>query len=101
MASSEVNQPQHWLRFSALNRNGLPFNASEYDVQWRITNTDRAAFELGGVEAMRGGFYSAHANNMRWEQLKYHGVHITEAFVVLKRTREIVAQSEPFYVAID
>jgi hypothetical protein len=68
------------------------------EEMWRVTNTDEAA---ASERALRGSFENPEADNRRWEQLKYRGVHLVEAFVILKRTDRIVGQSEPFRVMIE
>ena len=87
-----------WLHFRASTTMGLPFGPDEYMVMWRVTNTDEAAAR---ERALRGKFEKPEADNRRWEQLKYRGVHLVEAFVILKRTDRIVGQSEPFRVMIE
>jgi hypothetical protein len=88
----------YWLHFRASTIMGLPFGPGEYTVMWRVTNTDEAAAR---ERALRGKFEKPEADNRRWEQLKYRGVHLVEAFVILKRTDRIVGQSEPFRVMIE
>ena len=65
---------------------------------WRVTNTDEAAAQAG---ELRGGFEKPEADNSRWESLKYRGVHLVEAFVILKRTNAIAGQSPAFRVVIE
>lgn len=86
-----------WLRFLARTHGGLP-NPGEFEIHWRVTNTDREATTAG---CLRGGFYASDASGMRWESLAYRGVHAVEAFAVRKRDRALVAQSAPFYVVIE
>lgn len=88
----------HWLQFRAATNMGLPFPKAEYTVMWRVTNTDEAAAR---ANALRGRFEKPEADNQRWEQLTYRGVHLVEAFVILKRTNRIVGQSEAFRVMIE
>lgn len=85
-----------WMQFKAKARNGLAL-AGEYEVYWRVTNTDREAQRAG---CLRGEFVKANDGSSHWEQLAYRGVHSVEAFVVRSRDKALVAQSEPFYVAI-
>lgn len=87
-----------WLQFQARTNLGLPFPPADYTVMWRVTNTDEAAAQ---ENALRGRFEKPEADNRRWEQLKYRGVHLVEAFVILKRTDRIVGQSEAFRVMIE
>jgi hypothetical protein len=77
---------------------GLPFGSGEYKVMWRVTNTDEAAAR---ENALRRRFEKPEADNRRWEQLKYRGVHLVEAFLIRKRDDKIVGQSEPFRVMIE
>ena len=65
---------------------------------WRVTNTDEAAAQ---VNALRGKFEDPEKDNTRWEELRYRGVHLVEAFVLLKRTNTIVGQSPAFRVMIE
>jgi hypothetical protein len=88
----------YWLQFRASTNTGMPFPPAEYTVMWRVTNTDEEAAQ---ANALRGRFEKPEADNRRWEQLKYRGVHLVEAFVILKRTDRIVGQSEAFRVMIE
>lgn len=88
----------HWLHFQATTNTGLPLLRSDYKVMWRVTNTDEAA---ALEDALRGRFENPEAGNRRWEQLKYRGVHLVEAFVIRKRDDRIVGQSEAFRVMIE
>jgi hypothetical protein len=88
----------YWLQFRATTNTGQYFPSSDYTVMWRVTNTDEAAAREG---ALRGRFEEPEADNRRWEQLKYRGVHLVEAFVILKRTDRIVGQSEAFRVMVE
>ncbi|MBZ9710322.1 nucleotidyltransferase [Mesorhizobium sp. ESP7-2] len=88
----------HWIKFRATTSNGLPLIGEEYDVQWRITNTDRVA---KARNQLRGDFYSSSTRGERWEKLEYRGVHVAEAFVVRKRGNVLIGKSEPFLVAIE
>ena len=47
------------------NNVGVPFS-SDYKVQWRVTNTDKAAYDAG---QLRGGFYNSDAGMSREEGL--------------------------------
>lgn len=96
--SLEPLPPGHWLRFRACTNTGLPFLPADYKVMWRVTNTDEAAAR---ENALRGRFEKPEADNRRWEQLKYRGVHLVEAFVIRKRDDRIVGQSEAFRVMIE
>jgi hypothetical protein len=96
--SLEPLPPGHWLQFRASTSMGAPFPQAEFTVMWRVTNTDEAAAR---ENALRGRFEKPEADNRRWEQLKYRGVHLVEAFVILKRTDRIVGQSDAFRVMIE
>jgi Adenylyl/Guanylyl and SMODS C-terminal sensor domain len=87
-----------WLQFRASTNMGPPFPPAHYTVMWRVTNTDEAAAR---ENALRGRFEKPEADNRRWEELKYRGVHLVEAFVILKRTDRIVGKSEAFRVMIE
>jgi hypothetical protein len=69
-----------------------------FDIHWRVTNTDEAARK---ANCLRGGFETSNDGSSRWEQLEYRGVHTVEAFIVRKRDKVLVTQSEPFYVVIE
>jgi hypothetical protein len=89
---------RHWLHFKATTNNGLPFNPKEFQVMWRVTNTDEAAAR---ENALRGGFEESESDNSRWELLKYRGVHLVEAFVIRKRDNRLIGQSEAVRVMIE
>lgn len=84
------------IRFTA-SSNGQPF-ASSYQVEWRITNTDRDAYN---ANALRGDFYGSDTGFSRTEVLSYRGVHFVEAFLVGKYDRRLFGKSEPFYVVVE
>jgi adenylyl/guanylyl cyclase-like protein with sensor domain len=90
--------PGYWLHFKAVTNTGLPFGFGQYWVMWRVTNTDEAAAR---DNALRGKLEKPESDNSRWETLKYRGVHLVEAFVILKRNDTIVGQSEAFRVMIE
>lgn len=98
VTSIDPMPPGHWLHFQAHTAVGAPFNPSDYRVEWRVTNTDEAAYN---ANCLRGEFYKPGLDNSRWEELKYRGVHIVEAFVIRQRDELLVAQSEPFRVVIE
>jgi len=98
VSSLEPLQTGNWLHFRAVTNTGMPFDSSTYRVMWRVTNTDEAAAAAG---ELRGGFEKPESDNSRWESLKYRGVHLVEAFVVLKRTDTLVGQSAAFRVMIE
>jgi hypothetical protein len=95
--SAEPLQPGYWLRFTASNAVGVPFT-DDYKVQWRVTNTDKAASKAG---VLRGDFYPSDEHLSRSEELAYRGVHFVEAFLIRKRDNRVAGQSEPFYVVIE
>ena len=76
---------------------GLPFSSPEYDVRWRVVNTDKEAVDAGGL---RGEFYPSDPAGSRWETTLYHGAHWVEAFVIRTRDKACIGQSERFFVAI-
>lgn len=86
-----------WLEFRVKTRTGLPL-AADYDLHWRIANTDQEASAKG---ELRGGFVKANDGSSHWEELSYRGVHTAEAFVVRKRDCQLVGQSAPFYVVVE
>ena len=65
------------LHFQALTGTGLPLNANDYRVEWRVTNTDEAAYRAG---YLRREFYKPKSDNTKWERLKYRGVHLVDVF---------------------
>jgi hypothetical protein len=87
-----------WIEFSAVLNNGLPPSKDDFRVEWRVTNTDEAAYN---DRCLRGDFYPSEGAQTRFENLKYRGVHLVEAFVVRKRDETQVAQSEPFRVLVE
>lgn len=85
------------IRFTASNAVGLPFDAS-FKVQWRVTNTDKAAYD---ANALRGDFYASDSGFWREEDLAYRGVHFVEAFLIGKHDNRLYGKSEPFYVVVE
>ncbi|TXH03692.1 MAG: nucleotidyltransferase [Rhodocyclaceae bacterium] len=85
------------IRFTASNINGLPFNAS-FKVEWRITNTDQAAYD---ANSLRGDFYRSESSFSREEDLAYRGVHFVEAFLIGRSDNRLYGKSEPFYVVVE
>lgn len=98
MQSLDPVPPGNWLLFTAVTSAGLPFSANEFRVEWRITNTDLAAYN---AKSLRGDFYPSDSAGTRWEQLQYRGVHLAEAFVIRKRDEALLGKTEPFRVVID
>lgn len=95
--SLEPLQADYWIKFTAANNVGAPFPA-EYTVKWRVTNTDKAAYD---AQQLRGDFYPSDSGVSRMEHLSYRGVHFVEAFLVRKSDNRLVGQSQPFYVVIE
>ncbi|OJU08418.1 MAG: nucleotidyltransferase [Caulobacterales bacterium 68-7] len=86
----------HWLKFDVRTPVGTPISA-DYEVYWRVTNTDRAAKDAG---CLRGEILKSNDGSSHWEQLEFRGVHTVEAFIVRPRDQVLIAQSAPFYVVI-
>lgn len=97
VANLEPLNAGRWLKFAAGNNVGVPFPA-EYEVKWRVTNTDEAAYV---AKALRGDFYKSEDGGTRMEQLTYRGVHFVEAFVIRKSDKILLGKSSPFYVVIE
>jgi hypothetical protein len=95
--SLEPLQNGYSVRFTASNNVGAPFPPG-YSVKWRVTNTDRAAYDAG---QLRGGFYGSDSGTSRTEDLEYRGVHFVQAFLLRKSDNRLVGTSEPFYVVIE
>ncbi|WLB87724.1 SMODS domain-containing nucleotidyltransferase [Bradyrhizobium japonicum] len=87
-----------WLEVTAVTSAGLPPSKEEYEVQWRVTNTDEDAYN---ARQLRGDFYASEGGQSRFEELSFRGIHLVEAFVIRKRDNTLVAQSEPFRVLIE
>jgi hypothetical protein len=98
VTSLEPVQKGRAIRFTATNSFGLPFSTSEFSVKWRVTNTDKAAYD---ANALRGDFYKSDSGVCRTEELAYRGVHFVEAFLLRKRDNRLCGTSEPFYVVIE
>ncbi|MDB5932268.1 MAG: nucleotidyltransferase [Polaromonas sp.] len=96
--SAEPLPARYSIKFSALNVHGTPFQTDDYNIKWRITNTDKVA---AAADSLRGDFYDSEEGATRTEDLAYRGVHFVEAFVVRKRDQRLVGQSEPFYVVVE
>ncbi|MEN8506306.1 MULTISPECIES: SMODS domain-containing nucleotidyltransferase [Paraburkholderia] len=97
VASLEPLQPGRAVRFTATNNVGIPF-PTNYKVEWRVTNTDKAAYN---ANSLRGDFYNSDAGFSRTEGLSYRGVHFVEAFLVGKNDGKLYGKSDPFYVVIE
>lgn len=98
VSSLEPLPSGNWLVFSAQSAVGMPISGSDFDIKWRVTNTDEAAAE---ARCLRGDFYDSSVGGERWEALSYRGVHLVEAFVIRKRDNVLVGESPPFYVVIE
>lgn len=85
------------IRFTAFNSVGLPF-PSLFKVQWRVTNTDLAAYD---ANSLRGDFYASDSGFSREEDLAFRGVHFVEAFLIGKSDNRLYGKSEPFYVVVE
>jgi hypothetical protein len=85
------------IRFTAFNAVGVPFDSS-FKVQWRVTNTDQAAYD---ANTLRGDFYASDSGFSREEDLAYRGVHFVEAFLIGKSDNRLYGKSEPFYVVVE
>jgi hypothetical protein len=96
-SSGRALAKRNWLQFQARTSAGTPVG-DDYDIFWRVTNTDKEATQ---ADALRGGFEKCNDGSSRWEQLAYRGIHSVEAFVVRKRDKVLVSQSDPFYVVIE
>lgn len=85
------------IRFTASNAVGLPFDSS-FKVQWRVTNTDQAAYD---ANMLRGDFYASNSGFSHEEDLTYRGVHFVEAFLIGKNDNRLYGKSEPFYIVVE
>jgi hypothetical protein len=87
------------IRFEAYAPGGTTYSMmKDFEVQWQVVNTDSDAWRVGGL---RGGFYASSKPGMRWEATQYHGVHWVQAFVIRRRDRACVAQSDRVFVVIE
>ncbi|NPC58538.1 SMODS domain-containing nucleotidyltransferase [Caenimonas soli] len=100
VSSGQPLAPERWIRFNASSSVGTPFPTNDYTVWWRVTNTDKVAYQ---ADALRGDFYKSDADTpmSRAEYLSYRGVHFVEAFLVRKADGRLTGQSDPFYVVIE
>jgi hypothetical protein len=85
------------IRFTASHAVGVPFDSS-FKVQWRVTNTDQAAYD---ANTLRGDFYASDSGFSREEDLAYRGVHFVEAFLIGKSDNRLYGKSEPFYIVVE
>lgn len=100
LESGQVVSREREIQFEAVNSMGSPFLSKDFNVIWRVVNTDpegvRSASEL------RGGFEKSNAGDgKRWEATQYRGVHWIEAFLIRKRDRICCGKSDRFFVVIE
>jgi hypothetical protein len=86
------------ILFEALSSTGVLISGRDFDVQWRVVNTDRDAYY---ANALRGGFYRSQKAGCRWESTLYRGIHWVEAFLVRRRDGLCVGKSNRFFVVIE
>ena len=99
VVNGQALPPRGGLWFAAHGPGGAPIDHGKYFVRWRITNTGAFAIKIGKG---RGEFNHPNGQNgMRWEELEYRGVHLSEAFIIRRADDTLVAQSDPFYVVIE
>ncbi len=98
IVSGTIIAKRREIRFRAMQANGLPFPSNDYDVRWRVVNTDSEATKCN---QLRGGFYPSDSHGVRWESTLYRGAHWVEAFVVLRRTRTLIGKSDRFFVVVE
>ena len=99
LQSGEIVPKSKYLLFEAFGPNGAPFAANrDFDVQWQVVNTDRAAFT---ARALRGGFYPSDTKGKKWERTEYRGIHWVQAFVIRRRDGRCIGQSNRFFVVIE
>ncbi|ARS57589.1 SMODS domain-containing nucleotidyltransferase [Ralstonia pseudosolanacearum] len=100
VASGEPLQTGHSIRFTASSTTGASFPTNDFSIKWRVTNTDRAAYN---ANQLRGNFYDSDSGSpmSRRESLSYRGVHFVEAFLIRKADKSLAGQSAPFYVVIE
>jgi hypothetical protein len=89
---------RYWIEFRANYTTAGQSLVHGYSVHWRVTNTDREAHT---ADCLRGEIIPANSTYSHWEYLRYRGVHMVEAFIVLKQDDVLVAYSKPFYVTIE
>lgn len=84
------------VEFIATQTTGLPF-PDTYQVKWQVVNTD---IEAVNANCLRGDYYPSDTHGSRFEATKYHGVHWVQAFVINKRTNQVVGSSERLFVVV-
>lgn len=98
IASGTILAKRREIKFLAVQSSGLPFRSNDYDIRWRVVNTDTEAAKLN---QLRGGFYTSDSHGVRWESTLYRGAHWVEAFVILRRTRVVIGKSDRFFVVVE
>ncbi|WP_139184013.1 SMODS domain-containing nucleotidyltransferase [Aureimonas jatrophae] len=99
LQSGEIVSKGRELLLSAVNNLGNPF-PTDYDVRWRVVNTDEEAARQ--VSNLRGGFYKSEAGHgQRWEATLYRGPHWVEALLIRRRDKVCVGRSERFFVVVE
>ncbi len=80
------------LRFEATTDTPQPF-----EIKWQVSNSGAEARKAG---ALRGGFEDGEGRmgNVRWEETRYRGTHLVEAFVI--KDGVAVARSGPVPVRV-
>lgn len=100
LKSGQLIPKSREILLAAVNTIGSPFQAADYDVWWRVVNTDEEAAH--DIRQLRGGFYKSDAGpSRRWETTQYRGPHWVEAFVVRRRDKICIGQSERFFVVVE
>jgi len=99
LESGQVVSAKREILFEAVNPMGLPFAPRDFNIMWRVVNTDPDG--LRSASELRGGFYKSDAGDgKRWETTLYRGVHWVEAFLIRKRDGVCCGQSDRFFVVI-
>lgn len=98
IASGTILAKRREIKFRAVQSSGLPFLSNDYDIRWRVVNTDTEAAKRN---QLRGGFYPSDSHGARWESTLYRGAHWVEAFVILRRTRALTGKSDRFFVVVE
>lgn len=99
LESGQLVGKGHGILLSAVNTMGTPFPA-DCEVWWRVVNTDQEAAR--DVRQLRGGFYKSEAGHgRRWEHTEFRGPHWVEAFVIRRRDKTCIGQSERFFVVVE
>jgi len=100
LASGEIIPKFKHIKFEATSSNGISFRGNkDFNIQWQVVNTDTEASQAEG--GLRGGFYPSKKRGVRWESTLYRGVHWVQAFVIRKRDKSCLGQSDRFFVVIE